>query len=64
MKNNRKNIIRIGNSIADQAKAQRIAERAERVEALRDGRRPTRAATFPDRKKVAARNACRGKVFA
>jgi hypothetical protein len=51
------------NSIKFQVKAQRIAERAERVEALRDGLRPNRAATFADRKKVASRSACRGRVY-
>lgn len=37
------------------------ARRAERVAAMRDGRRE-RAATFADRRKEASRRACRGRV--
>jgi len=49
------------NSVAFQVKAARKAERAERVAALRDGRK-LRAATFTDRKREYARSACRGRV--
>lgn len=41
--------------------ATRRAERAERVEALREGRK-LRATRFTDRRKEASRKACRGKV--
>lgn len=59
MKNKGANI----NSVAFQVKAARRAERAERVAALRDGRR-LRAHTFADKGKVANKRACRGKVYA
>lgn len=49
------------NSVAFQALAMRTAERAERVDALRDGRK-LRAHTFADRRKVANKRACRGRV--
>lgn len=37
------------------------ARRAERVAAMRDGRRE-RAVTFTDRRKEASRKACRGRI--
>jgi len=51
------------NSVAFQAHAARVAERRERVAALRDGRK-LRAHTYADRRKVANKRACRGKVYA
>ncbi|MFZ4431592.1 MAG: hypothetical protein ACOYOQ_00195 [Microthrixaceae bacterium] len=42
-------------------KAIRRAERERRLAALRDGRRQ-RSVTFKDRKKEAARKACRGRI--
>ncbi len=58
MKNERENL----NSTSFRVKAMRTAERAERVAALRDGRK-IRATTFDDRRKVANKRACRGKVY-
>lgn len=43
------------------SKAMRRAEREGRVAAMREGRR-IRSTTFADRKKVANKKACRGKV--
>jgi hypothetical protein len=43
-------------------KAARLAERAERVAALADGRKQ-RAATFADRKRVADKKACRDRSY-
>ena len=45
----------------DHILAMRQAERAERVAALADGRKQ-RAHTFADRKKVAAKRACRDRL--
>jgi hypothetical protein len=47
-------------NISQHILAMRLAERAERVSALADGRR-LRAHTFADRKRVANKNACRNR---
>ena len=48
-------------NLETQIKAARLAERAERVAALADGRKQ-RAATFADRKRVANKQACRDRA--
>jgi hypothetical protein len=45
-------------NISEIARAARVADRKDRLDAMRDGRRQT-AHTFVDRKKEAARRACR-----
>jgi len=49
-------------NLETQIKAARLAERAERVAALADGRKQ-RAATFADRKRVANKQACRNRSY-
>jgi len=49
-------------NLETQIKAARLAERAERVAALADGRKQ-RAATFADRKRVASKQACRDRSY-
>ena len=49
-------------NLETQIKAARLAERAERVAALADGRKQ-RAATFADRKRVANKQACRDRAY-
>jgi len=50
------------NSVVEAKAAMRRGAYADKVEAMRDGRMPPRAATFADRKKVANKKACRGRV--
>jgi hypothetical protein len=49
-------------NLETQIKAARLAERAERVAALADGRKQ-RAQTFADRKRVASKKACRDRSY-
>ncbi len=49
-------------NLETQIKAARLAERAERVAALADGRKQ-RAQTFADRKRVADKKACRDRSY-
>lgn len=56
----KRNITKSGDSNLDR-RAIRQAERERRLAAMQDGRRE-RAHTFTDRRKEAARKACRGRV--
>jgi hypothetical protein len=56
-KNNRPSIL------AEQVASIRRSAHAAYVADLREGRKPNRATTFADRKKVADRRACRGRVI-
>lgn len=50
------------NKTADQSAAMRRANWNAKVDSMKEGRMPPRAVTFPDRRKVASKKACRGKV--